>query len=123
MATTFPQVPIAPPPTAAQPQTGQAGEGDFNISQVAPPQEGAMAPPSPMEANAGIFDQLRQLNMQFQDAQSTLETIAGQFPASAEYIRQTLQALDVATKSLLDVLTAVVSQAQEQQPMSPRIVG
>ena len=82
-----------------------------------------MAPPSPMEANAGIFDQLRQLNMQLQDAQTTLEVIAGQFPGSAQYVRQAIQALEVANKSLIDVLTAVISQAQEQQPMSPRIVG
>lgn len=117
---TFSAVPTEAPSTAAAPQTGQAGQGDFDISQMAPPQDGI---PSPMEANAGIFDQLRQLNMQLQDAQTILETIAGQFPAAAEYVRQTSQALEVANKSLIDVLTAVISQAQEQQPMSPRIVG
>lgn len=115
--------PIAPPPEAAQPQVGQAGQGDMNISQqMAPPQDPSMAP-SPMEANAGIFDQLRQLNMQLTDANSTLEAIATQFPAAAESIRQAMQALEVANKSLIDVLTAVISQSQEQQPMSPRIIG
>jgi len=123
---TFPRVPaapIAPPPTTAMPQVGAAGAGPAPEGLTMEQMGGGMQPPTMVEANAGILDQIRQITVGAGEAQAMLEAIAAQFPGAAPAIRQALEALDMVSKSLVDVLQAVMSQAEEQGPISPRILG
>ncbi len=115
-----PSAPSGPPSAEAQPQQGQAGAGqEFGLSQM-----GGAPPESPaVEQNAGILDALRMINLQVTDAQTTLDTIANQFPGAAEPVRKAMEALEEVNKALVDVLTGVLSQAQEQQPMAPKAVS
>jgi hypothetical protein len=73
-----------------------------------------------MDQSAGLLDQLKDLNGQLTTAQDLMLTVATQFPGAAQYVRTVVEALDIANRGLVDVLTAVLSQSMSPEPPSPR---
>lgn len=113
---TNPVIPF-PPEQATNPQPANFGMGQLagagiNIDQLQ--QQGML------DRNAGVLDQMKELNMTLTQAQDFMTTVADQFPGAAQYVRTVVEALDIANRGMVDVLTAVLSQANTPEPPAPR---
>jgi len=116
---TNPVIPFPPEQGAVQPTPSQFGMGQLagqgvNLDQL--------QQQSNLMRNAGALDQLKDLNSTLTQAQDFMTTLADQFPGAAQYIRTVVEALDIANRGLVDVLTAVLSQGSTPEPPAPRYV-
>ncbi len=111
------------------PPSQQTGQNPQNYSIT-----GAMAGQGPqdMEAlqqqqqldqNAGMIEAIKDLSAGLTQAQDFVMTAANQFPGAAQYARTVIEAMDMANKGLVDLLTAIISQANSPEPMAPRYLG
>lgn len=104
-----------PGPQNFDPGAAMAGSGPDQLAQ--------MQQQSQMEQSAGMLENLKDLSAGLTQAQDFVTTIASQFPGAAQYARTVIEALDVANKGIVDLLTAVISQSNVPEPMAPKYLG
>lgn len=111
--------PMNPPTVAPQPLSTQAApQSTPAMSPLASPMGS-----SPLPQVAGIMDQIRSLALTLQQGRQTLETVAAQFPLAAQPVRDASELLGQVSQKVVEIVTAVYTQAQEVQGASPRILG
>lgn len=111
-----------PPGPQPPPQTFGGQDVGGQMAGNGPQTLQALQEKSQLEQSSGILEAMKDLSMGLQQAQEFLMTVASQYPGTAQYARTTIEALDVASKSMVDVLTAVVSQSQ-MAPSQPNYIG
>lgn len=124
MASTMPNMSMPFPPAQ---QGGGPGPQDFSLSSAmgggGAQDLQALQEQSQLDQNAGILEQMKDISAGLTQVQDFIMTTAGQFPGAAQYARTVIEALDVANKGLVDLLTAVISEAQTPEPTAPRYLG
>jgi hypothetical protein len=112
-----PQPPQGPPGPAGPMSSPGMQMGGQDASNLA-----AMQQQSQIQQTAGVLENLKQLTGEMEQVQQFLSMIATQYPGSAQYVRSVSEALALASKGMVDVVGAVVSQAQ-MEPAAPPYLG
>lgn len=112
------------PPMSATPGPPAQQIPQFNPSQInGPTPQASPMDSSPLPQIAGVMEQVRTLSLTLQQSKGTLEMISGQFPLAAQPVREASDLLEQASQKIIEIVTAVYTQAQEPSSPTPRILG